>query len=237
MNPSKVWAIAVREFRSLFVSPIVYGFLAVFLFLSSYFNVSIIVESRRAEIGIYVILFIFMFLVPLLTMRLVTREYTQGTLEILFTSPLRSSEFVLGKYLAVLGVFGVGLLFLMQFPLFLMAYGSPDWNILLTEFLGLWLAGAAFLALGLFCSCLTENQVIAAVSTFCVLLLLWVLSMAEGMLPGFMSPVVNALDLAKRVEEFQDGILALNDAVFFTSGIVLFLYASTLYLNTRTWSR
>jgi len=232
----KVWAVAVREFGNYFVSPIVYGFLTVFLLLSGYFNVTIIVRSGRAEVGVYIVLFIFMFLVPLLTMRLVSSEYVRGTLEVIFTSPVRSSEFVLGKFLAVLGVYGLALLFLMEFPLFLMSVGDPDWFIILTQFTGLWLAGGSFLALGLFCSCLTENQVIAAVSTFCVLLVLWVFSLLEGILPGSLSPVVNALDLAPRLENFQQGVLVLSDVVFFLSGTLLFLYASMLYLNTRTWS-
>lgn len=237
MDPRKVWAVALREFGSYFTSPIVYGFLAVFLLLTGYFNAGTIARSGRAELNLYVILFVFMFLVPLLTMGLITREYTGGTLEVIFTSPVRSSEFVLGKYLAVLAVYGVALLFLLEFPLFLMAVGDPDWMILLTQFLGLWLAGGSFLALGLFCSCLTENQIIAAVSTFCVLLLLWVLSLLEGMLPPSMGPVVNSLDLAPRLENFQQGVVVLSDAVFFLSGTVLFLYAAMLYLNTRTWSR
>lgn len=237
MDLRKVWAVARREFASYFVSPIVYAFLAVFLFLSGYFNVGTIVRSQQAELNIYVILFIFMFLVPLLTMRLITREYTGRTLEVIFTSPVRSSEFVLGKYLAVLAVYGIALLFLMEFPLFVMAVGDPDWMILMTQFLGLWLVGGSFLALGLFCSCLTENQLIAAVSTFCVLLMLWVFSLLEGMLPAFLEPAVGALDLAPRLGNFQQGVLVLSDVVFFLSGTLLFLYTAVLYLNTRTWSR
>lgn len=237
MDLRKVWAVAVREFGSYFVSPIVYAFLAVFLFLVGYFNVGTIVRSQQAELNVYVILFIFMFLVPLLTMRLITREYAGRTLELMFTSPVRSAEFVLGKFLAVLAVYGVALLFLMEFPLFVMAVGDPDWMILLTQFLGLWLVGASFLALGLFCSCLTENQLIAAVSTFFVLLVLWVFSLLEGMLPTSLQPVVGALDLAPRLGNFQQGVLVLSDVVFFLSGTLLFLYAAVLYLNTRTWSR
>lgn len=235
MSPRKTWSIAVREFGSFFVSPVVYGFLTGFLFLLGYFTVGMIVNQQRAELSLTLILFVFLIFAPLLTMRLITRERATGTIEFIFTSPVRSSEFILGKYLAVLGVYGIALLFSLEFPVFLVSVGDPDLQILATQYFGLVLVGGTFLAVGLFCSCLTENQIIAAVSSFCILLLLWVLSVLRGMVPATYQPAIDALNFVRRIRHFQNGILKLTDLVFFCSLIVVFLYASILYLNSRGW--
>lgn len=235
MNPRKIWAVAVREFGSFFVSPIVYGFLTGYLFLLGYFNVGMIVRQQRAEFSLSLILFVFLIFAPLLTMRLISNERSTGTMEFIFTSPVRSVDFVLGKYLAVLGVYGIALLFTLEFPAFLVSIGDPDLQVLATQYLGLVLVGATFLAVGLFCSCLTENQIVAAVATFSILLLLWVFSLLKGTIPSTFNPVVQSFDIARRIQHFQNGILKLTDLVFFGSLILAFLYASVLYLNTRSW--
>lgn len=236
MNPRKVWAIAVREFGNFFVSPIVYGFLAVFLFLTGFLTVNVIARGR-AEFGLFLIVLIFLFLTPLLTMRLVSNERKSGTIELIFTTPVRSSEFVLGKYLAVLGVLFVAVLFTLEFPIFLEVVGDPDLNILLTQYLGLVLSGSSFLAIGLFFSCLSENQVISAVGAFCALFVLWLISIFKQMVPAAYGPVVDAFDFTTRIQNFQQGVLNLGDVVFFLSLTVAFLYASMQYLNARSWQQ
>ncbi len=192
MGPRKIWAIAVREFGNFFVSPIVYGFLTGFLFLLGYFNVTMIVQQQKAEFSLSLILFVFLIFSPLLTMRLISNERSTGTIEFILTSPVRSVDLVLGKYLAVLGVYSIALLFTLEFPAFLVSIGDPDLQVLATQYFGLILVGAAFLAVGLFCSCLTENQIVAAVATFSILLLLWVSSLLEGMVPTWMNPIVRS---------------------------------------------
>lgn len=235
MDLRKMWAIAVREFGSFFVSPIVYGFLSAYLFLLGYFTVGVIVSAQRAELSLTLILFVFLIFAPLLTMRLISNERSVGTIEFIFTSPVRASEFILGKYVAVLGVFGVSVLFTLEFPVFLMSVGDPDLQILMSQYLGLVLVGASFLAIGLFCSCLTKNQIVAAVASFVILILLWVLSVLKGMVPATYQPVVEAFDLAGRIQNFQNGLLKFEDVWFFLSLIIAPLYASILYLNSRSW--
>lgn len=235
MDLRKTWAVAVREFGSFFVSPVVYGFLSAFLFLLGYFTVGMVVNAQRAELSLTLILFVFLIFAPLLTMRLISNERSTGTIEFIFTSPVRSSEFILGKYLAVLGVYGVAVLFTLEFPVFLMVVGDPDVMVLLTQYLGLILVGATFLAVGLFCSALTENQIVAAVASFVILILFWILSVLKGMVPPSYEPIVEAFNLASRIRNFQNGLLKLTDVVFFLSIILTSLYASMLYLNTRSW--
>jgi len=239
VNLRKTWAIAVREFGSYFVSPIVYGFLTGFLFLLGYFTVGMIVNQQQAELSLTLILFIFMIFAPLLTMRLISNERSTGTIEFVYTSPVRSAEFVFGKYLAVLGVYGISLLFTLEFPVFLVAVGQasggPDFLVLGTQYLALVLVGGSFLAVGLFCSSLTENQIVSAIATFSILLLLWVLTILKGMVPAYVQPAVEVFNIARRIQNFQNGILNLTDLTFFLSLIIGFLYASILYLNSRSW--
>ncbi|MFB6345124.1 MAG: ABC transporter permease [bacterium] len=235
MNLRKIWGIASREFASFFVSPIVYGFLSAFLFLLGYFTVGMVVNAQRAELSLTLILFVFLIFAPLLTMRLIANERSTGTIEFVFTSPVRASEFILGKYLAVLGVFGSSVLFTVEFPAFLIWIGDPDLQILMTQYLGLILVGASFLSIGLLCSCLTENQIVAAVFCFVLLLLLWTMSVLKGMIPSGYTALVEAFDLQNRIQNFQNGLLKFNDVWFFLSVIVTSLYSSILYLNSRSW--
>ncbi len=237
MSLNKTWAIAVREFRSYFVSPVVYAVLTVYLFLTGYFTCATIVNSNQAEFSLYLMLFIFLFLAPLLTMRLIAVERNRGTVEMIFTSPLSSADFVLGKFLAVLGVYGIGLLLTFEFPIFLYSVATPDLWIISTQYLGLILGGGAFLAVGLFCSALTENQVVAAVSSFCVLLFLWVIGLLGKMVPADVRPVVEGFDLLSRLQNFQQGIVGLEDLLFFLALIIFFLYATMIYLNARSWQQ
>ncbi|MFB6357369.1 MAG: ABC transporter permease [bacterium] len=235
MNLRTVWGVAVREFGNYFVSPIAYGFLTIYLFLTGYFTSGLIVGSQRAELSLYLMLFMLLFMTPLLTMRLISDEHRQGTIEFVFTSPITGVEFVLGKFLAVLSIYGIALIFTLEFPLFLTIIGDPDLFVLGTQYLGLMLVGSSFLAVGLFFSCLTENQLIAAGSTFCVLLLLWVMSALKGMVPSSYGYIVEAFNVVKRIKNFQKGIVAGQDVTFFLGSIVVFLSASVQYLNTRSW--
>lgn len=235
MSLRKTWAIAVREFGYYFVSPIVYGFLTVFLLLTGYFTVSMVVFAQKAELNIYLMLFILMLMTPVLCMRLIAAERNDGTIEFIFTSPVRAIEFVLGKFLAVLGVYGVALIFTVEFPIFLLSIGDPDIMILATQYLGMLLVGAMFLSIGLFFSALSENQIVAGIATFFVLLFLWVISLLRGMVPSQYTVVVEAFDITQRVQNFQQGILNLDDVTFFLSFIIGFLYSAILYLNSRSW--
>lgn len=237
MSPSKVWAIAVREFRNFFVSPVVYAVLTVYLFLTGYFTCATVVNTNQAEFSLHLMVFLFLFLAPLLTMRLIALERSRGTVELVFTSPLSSADFVLGKFLAVLGVYGIALLLTLEFPIFLFVVASPDLWIIATQYLGLVLIGAVFLAIGLFCSALTENQVVAAVCSFCLLLFLWVLGMLEQMVPGPARAIVGKFDLLARLRNFQSGLVGLEDVMFFLALVVFFLYSTMLYLNARSWQQ
>ncbi len=187
-----IWAICNKEIKTYFTSPIAYVITFVFLFVTGFFFYSLILwfdsysmqASRYPEAiqqlninqMVYSPLFhnisiILLFTIPLLTMRLFAEEKKRQTDELLFTSPLSVGQIILGKYFASLFVLVVMLLLTGILSIFTFAYGNPEFAPILNGYLGLFLMGAAFLAIGIFFSSVTESQVVAAMLTFGVLLL------------------------------------------------------------------
>jgi len=153
----------------------------------------------------------------MLTMRLFAEEKARGTIELLLTSPIRDWELLLGKWIGALAMYLSLLLFSGLSVIFLFAYGQPDWKPLLTGYLGLILQAAAMLALGMFISSVTQNQIVAAFLTFFLLLLLWVFEWMSGMDQNWMTEVLTYLSLVKHNEGFVKGVLELKDVVYYAS--------------------
>ena len=181
-----LWLIARREFAAYWTSPVAYVVFAVFLIitglfffgsLSGFVNASTRSGGQGVDVNQQVIRpylnsvsVILLFILPLVSMRLLAEEKRQGTLEILLTTPLSEASLVGGKYLASLGLFAVLLLAPAAHTAVLFVFGNPEWSQVLTGFLGLFLTGAAYLSLGLFLSGVTQNQVVAAVLAFALFL-------------------------------------------------------------------
>ena len=164
-------------------------------------------------------------------MRLIADEKRNYTAELLFTSPLRIRTIVFGKYIAAL-VLLIIMLLLSSINIFvLMVHGNPDFGAVISGYIGLFLLGASFLSVGIFASSLTENQLIAAVISFGVLLLLWLvgaLSDAESTLLGYLS-VIN------HYEDFGKGIIKVKDIVYYLSLIFLGLFLTYTSLESERW--
>lgn len=237
MNPRKIWAVARREFGDYFVSPTVYAVLFVYLFLTGYYSMNRIIAQQQADINITLYLFLLIFIVPLLTMGLISSERRDGTIEMIFTSPIRASEFVLGKFLAVLGVYGIVLLISLFYPVFLVYAGEPDPFMIGAQYVGMVVIGGMFLSVGLFCSALTENNIVAAISTFFLLLFLLAISILKSMVSTRAGVVIDAFDISSRIQNFQEGLIHLSDVTFFVSMVIGFLFFATQYLNSRSWEQ
>jgi ABC-2 type transport system permease protein len=182
-----------------------------------------------------VLAIILLFLVPLLTMRLLAEEKRSGTSELLFTYPLSDWSIILGKFgaallvylifLAITAIFSVGLSFMTQ----------VDWGAVAAGYLGLVLLGAACLALGLFASSLTENQIIAGVVGFALLLLFWVIGWMQEMGGGGLGKVVQSLSLMDHYDNFTKGVINTRDLVYCASFIFFFLFLTKRQLESRRW--
>jgi ABC-2 type transport system permease protein len=176
---------------------------------------------------------IFLMIVPLLTMRLLAEEKRSGTAELLFTYPLSDWAVILGKFLAAWVVYLIFLAFTVTYPLAFAALGRLDWGAVAAGYLGLVLLGGACLALGLFTSSLTENQIIAAVAAFALLLLFWLIGWQQD--ASGLGAVFAALSLMEHFDNFPRGVIDTRDLIFYLSFIYFFLFLTKRQLESRRW--
>jgi len=234
---ANIWAIARRELYSYFVSPIAYVVGALFLVVSG-FLFSIILglsneASMRSLFGNFAV--IFLFIVPALTMRLLAEEQRTGTMELLLTAPVRDSQLVLGKFLGafllLMGILAVTAIY----PLVLVLAGNPDRGPILAGYLGVILQGAAFLAIGLFASSLTQNQVIAALLAFVILLLLWLSDALGNFTTGRIGDLFRFLSITRHLDEFPRGVIDTRNILYFLSVIAAALFFTVQSVQARRW--
>jgi len=182
-----------------------------------------------------VLAIILLFLVPLLTMRLLAEEKRSGTAELLFTYPLSDWFIILGKFGAALLVYLIFLAFTVSYSIALGFMTRLDWGALSAGYLGLTLLGAAFLALGLFASSLTENQIIAGVVAFALLLLFWIIGWVQELGGGPLGLAAQYLSLLDHYENFTKGVISTRDLVYWGSFIFFFLFLTKRQLESRRW--
>jgi len=229
-------AIYLKELRNYFTSMIGYIYLAIFLLISGFIFTTGNLLSQNGDIKSWFasIFSVLIFLVPILTMRLFSEERKMRTLQLLFTMPVSLGEIVLGKFLATLTVFGIGLAVTLVYPLILAFFGSVEGMVVVGNYLGMTLLVSACIAIGLFISALTENQIIAAVVTYAVLLGLWLLDTAgQNLIKGSPGKIVRYLSLNTHYSEFTYGILNPVDLVYYLTLTLLFLFFGVLVLEGR----
>ncbi len=237
----EILLIAKKDLKSYFSSPVAYILLASFLFLLGWFFWNFFSRyqfalsmgyGERPNLNDNVVrpLFgnmnvILLFLVPLVTMRLIAEERKDHTIELLLTAPIRPAQIVLGKFLAGLGLLLVMVGLSLFYPLILQLTSAPDWGVVGCCYLGMVLVSAAYSAVGLFWSARTENQIVAAVLTFGTLLFFWLISWAADSAGPIWGEVLTYLSLIGHFSNFVQGVFDTSDLVFYLSftGFVLFL--------------
>jgi len=178
---------------------------------------------------------ILLLMVPLLTMRLFSEEKKRQTDELLFTCPISVNQIILGKYFASLFVLLVMLFLTGILSIFVFSYGNPELAPILSGYLGLFLVGAAFMAVGIFFSSLTENQIVSAILTFGALLLFWILNWASYSAGGMWKGVLNYLSFFQHFDEMTRGIVDTTDIVYYLSFIFLGLFLTHSVIQSRRW--
>jgi ABC-2 type transport system permease protein len=230
-----VWAVATRELRSYFLSPLAYVVIALFLALSGYLFALILANGRQASLQGLVqnVSVLYLFIVPAISMRLLAEEQRSGTIELLLTNPVQEWEIVTGKFLASVLLVVVMLALTLLYPLFLFAFGSPDIGPIITGYLGILLQAAAFLSVGLWASSLTSNQIVAALIAFALLLLLWLSDNLGQFLGGTVGSIVSYTSVINHFQSFPQGVIQSNDVIYYVTLIVGGIVLSTLSLQTR----
>lgn len=243
----RVLTIARREVSSLFYSPIAYFVLFLFLILTGVlFGLLVFVPGQLSEIRSLVgySQFGLFFIVPGITMSLLADEYRSGRIEMLRTSPLTELDLILGKYLGAMLFYLILLGVTLLYVLLLIVYGRPDWGQTFAAYLGLTLMGMMFVAIGLFFSTCTQNQIVAYLATLLVLAFITFIAGFATQLPTSIlgmnigGAVRNALiyvNVGTHIGDFSKGVIAVSHVCYFLGVTLLFLFFSYLILESRKW--
>lgn len=232
-------AIFRRELNSFFKSSIAYIFLSVFFVCSGYFFYGGPLRAATADMSsMFSALFmVILILIPVLTMKLLSEEKKQKTDQGLLTAPISLWSIVLGKYFAALTLCTMGISIIFVYALILSYFGAVLWTTVIANFLALFLLGAAFIAVGLFVSSLTENQMSSAVASFLALMLLYMIdSIASLFQTEAIKNVLVSLSFYTRYMEFTMGMFNLSSVIFYISAAFLFNFFSVRVLEKRRWS-
>lgn len=249
-------AIAHKELKSYFASPIGYVLLAVFVLVYGWFFAQILLffERQSSQMGamgmgpqsvninqqlIRPVLMnasvILLFVLPLLTMRTYAEEKRSGTIELLLTSPLTDLQIVIGKFLGTMGLVAAMLAMTLPHLLVLFLYSTPEWKPLALAYLGFLLMTGCFVAVGLFISSLTRNQIIAAVATFGVFLMLWVIDWAGSFAGPRAKLVYDYLSITSHFDDFTRGVLDTRHLVYYVSFITFGLFLTIRSVDSERW--
>jgi ABC-2 type transport system permease protein len=252
----KVWPIFKKEMRLYFTSPIAWVILTIFTLITGYFFYSIFAYYTLASMQSMMnpmmaremnvtdnvlrplfsnISVILLLLMPLLTMRLFAEERRSGTIELLLTYPVRDGAVLLGKYLAALAMYGVMLAVTLVYPGLVLYFARVEWGVLATGYLGLLLMGATFLAVGLFASSLTENQIVASIITFGVLLIFWVIGWSSDYAGGMWGRILSHISLLEHFDSFAKGVLDTKDILYYVNFTLVALFLTLRSLEARRW--
>jgi ABC-2 type transport system permease protein len=251
-----VLAIANKELRSYFASPIAYIVLGLFALLFGYFFVSILYffirQSMQMGMGMggpqsvnvnqmlirnllqnFTILDLF--LLPMVTMRTYAEEKRSGTIELLLTSPVTDFQIVLGKFLGAMALYVAMLAVSLIHIAVLFVYGNPEWKPIVTAYLGLLLLGGCFVSLGLFISSLTKNQIVAGMVTFGVFLFLWVITWIGSFSGPTVDKLTNYLSIIDHLDDFLKGVIDTTHLVYYLSFITFGLFLTAKAVDTERW--
>lgn len=232
-------AIFRRELGSYFTSSIAYVFLAVMFAITGFtFYSSSLYYATTDMSGLFSsIFFVILFLIPVLTMKSFSEEKNQKTEQGLLTAPVSLGGIVLGKYFATLIMYIMGISIIFVYALILSYFGDVTWNIVFSNYIALILLGGAFIAVTLFVSALTENQIAAAVGGALMLIVLYMLDVIAGYVKiNFIATALTTLSFYTRFYEFTCGIFNLSSVLFYISTAVVFNFLTIRVFEKRRWS-
>ena len=251
---SNVLAIAQKELKGYFASPIAYiviGFFALvfgwFFFASITFFLQASLQMGmpgQGQINVNAMAIrpllqnvsvVALFVLPLVTMRTYSEEKRSGTIELLLTSPLTDTQIVLGKFFGALALYALMLGVTWIHMGILFVYGNPEWKPIVSGYLGLLLMGASFISLGLLVSSLTKNQIVAGMVTFALLLLLWTVNWMSESAGPVMQKVLTAVSITDHFDDFSKGVIALSHLVYYLSFITFGLFLTAKSVDSERW--
>lgn len=249
-------AIAQKELRSYFASPIAWVILGLFALLFGYFFYAFLVlfvrqsmqmgqmgmGSQTVNVNLYMIrpllqnaTVIILFVLPLITMRTYSEEKRSGTIELLLTSPVTDFQIITGKFLGAFALYAAMLVVTALYVALLFRYGDPEWRPIVSGYLGLLLLGGCFISVGLLVSSMTRNQIVAGMATFGVFLMLWVI----GWVGDFSGPttrtIVSYLSITEHFDDFSKGVIDTKHVIYYLSFITFGLFLTAKAVDSERW--
>lgn len=232
-------AVFQREIRAYFTTPIGYIFIGMFLVASGFMftYVNLLNRSPRLDGILSNLLPIFMFLIPILTMRLLSEERNMKTDQILLTSPVSVWGIVLGKYFAAVCVYLITLLLTLLYLIVIGIHGKPAYAEIFCGYFGFALLGMCFISIGIFISSLTENQAVSAVATFVILLLLYIADWLSTLTSiKWLVAFIDWFSVTRRYTEFSIGIINLSPIIYYLSFAFIFIFLTVNSVERRRWN-
>jgi len=226
-----------REFRSYFNSPVAYVVIIVFLSIIGWFFTSNMFLFNVASMRVFfeLVPLVFLFFIPAITMRLIAEEKKTGTLELLTTKPVLDVEIILGKFLAAWALLAVTLLPTLLYALTMGLLGSLDPGPVITGYIGLLLMGAVYIAIGIFASSLTENQIVAFIVSFLLIIALFLMDKVLMYAPEAFASTMEFLSIDYHFSNIARGVIDSRDILYFASLLGFSLYLATVSLERRKW--
>jgi ABC-2 type transport system permease protein len=247
-------ALAQREVNAYFASPIAYVLIGFFALLFGWFfyvplaffiqqssqmgmNPTQALNINQMLVGPTLMntTVIMLFLFPLITMRTYAEEKRSGTIELLLTSPVTDVEIIIGKFLGAILLYAAMLAVTLIHMAILFIFGDPEWKPIATGYLGLLLMGGCFLSLGLFISSLTKNQIVAAMATFAVFLMLWVINWISTFVGPTTQTVLQYLSLTEHFDDFAKGVIDTKHVIYYLSFMAFGLFLTVKSVDSERW--
>jgi ABC-2 type transport system permease protein len=252
---NNVLAIAHKELKSYFASPIAYVVIGLFALMFGFFYytlLGIFIEQGMRMMGLQggptqnvndqMIRPLFLnasvlllFVLPMITMRTYSEEKRSGTIELLLTAPLTDFQIIMGKFLGAMALYAAMLAVTFVHVGVLFAFGTPEWLPIVTGYLGLLLMGGCFISVGLLISSFTRNQIVAVMATFAVFLLLWVINWAGPLTGPRTSAVLDYLSITSHLDDFTRGVIDTKHVVYYVSFIAFGLFLTARSVDTERW--
>jgi ABC-2 type transport system permease protein len=253
-----ILAIANKELRSYFASPIGYITIGLFALLYGFFYVTLLsyflqqtmqIDQIGASGGpqtanvnqmmirpvLQNLTIVMLFVLPMITMRTYSEEKRSGTIELLLTSPLTDFEIIMGKFLGAFSLFAVMLAVSLVHLGLLFAYGAPEWKPIVTAYVGLALLGGCIISLGLFISSLTKNQVVSGMLTFSAFLLLWVITWIGNFAGPTMGKIAQYVSVIDHLDDFTKGVIDTSHVIYYVSFIAFGLFLTAKSVDSERW--
>ncbi len=253
---SNILALAHKELKSYFASPIAYIVIGFFALAFGYFFYVLLLFFDRQSMQMAGLggaaqpvnineqmirpvfqnaMVVMLFVLPMITMRTYSEEKRSGTIELLLTAPLTDFQIIMGKVLGALGLYAAMLAVTLIHVGVLFIFGNPEWLPILTTYLGLLLMGGCFISIGLLISSLTKNQIVAGMITFVVFLMLWIINWPASFSGPTAQTVLNYLSITEHLDDFTRGIIDTKHLVYYVSFIAFGLFLTSRSVDMERW--